>query len=221
MHVLLVDDHSLIRSGIKDSLSKHYEEITFSEAESTKTAHALLQEERFDVAIIDLFIPGEKLFTLVKECGDHNLGLSVIVLSSSDNPGHIRRCIDLGVVGYLSKSSPQSSFFDAIDIVLAGGTYFPAPPANAGAQEENASDADPQGLDYSDVKGLLTPRQMEILALIAQGQSNKQIANNLGLSRYTVKVHVSAVFKGLGLTNRSQAAVLGEKLGLTLQESGY
>lgn len=217
MHILLVDDHSLIRSGIKDSLAKRYKEITFSEAESSKQAVALLSEQQFDLALIDLFIPGEKLFNLVRECGKY-VNLPVIVLSSSDNPGHIRRCIDLGAVGYVCKSSPQTDLFEAIDLVVQGGTYLPPPATGTDPHGSTASERDLVGTDYSTVKGTLTPRQLEILALIAQGDSNKEIANALGLSSHTVKVHVSAVLKGLGLKNRSQAAILGEKLGLALQE---
>lgn len=219
MRILLVDDHSLIRAGLRDSLNKYYESTDIFEAESSKTALALTQAEHFDLALIDLFIPGEKLFKLVGECCAHNPELPVIVLSSSDNTGHIRKCIDLGAVGFVSKSMPQSSLFEAIDIVLAGGTFFPPP--NAGSQLTGNTDmpsSGPLSMEYAEVKGILTKRQMEILIMMAQGKPNKQIARELELSGETVKVHVSAIFKALGLTNRSQAAILGQKLGLSLQD---
>ena len=220
MRVLLVDDHSLIRSGIRDSLSKHYENALIFEAESGRAALALTRQQQFDFALIDLFIPGEKLFKVVGDCCAENPDLRVIVLSASENPGHVRKCIDLGAVGFVSKSLSQTCLFEAIDVVRAGGTYFPPPPPEQPrSMDSHAADLLPLSLDYNEVRGILTKRQMEILALMAQGQPNKQIARDLGLSNDTVKVHVSAIFKSLGLSNRSQAAILGEKLGLSLPSS--
>ena len=141
MHILLVDDHSLIRSGIRDSLSNHYGAVTIAEAESSRTALSLLKDRHFDLALIDLFIPGEKLFRVVSECCAIEPELPVIVLSSSEQTSHIRRCIDLGAVGFVSKSSSQGMLFEAIDIVLAGGTCFPR--ARAGVRWERH----PTGLD--------------------------------------------------------------------------
>ena len=219
MRVLLVDDHSLMRSGIRDSLSKHYDNTSIFEAESGRAALALTRQQRFDLALIDLFIPGEKLFKLVGDCCADNPDLPVIVLSASENSGHVRKCIDLGAVGFVSKSLSQDCLFEAIDLVRAGGTYFPAPSEEPRRLGSGAADLLPLSLDYDAVRGILTKRQMEILGLMAQGQPNKKIAQDLGLSNDTVKVHVSAIFKSLGLSNRSQAAILGEKLGLFLQSS--
>ncbi len=221
MHIMLVDDHSLIRSGISDSLAKHYPGIKISEAESSKAALSLAREQCIDLALVDLFMPGEKLFSLVRELGSRDMDIPFIVLSSSDNPSHIRKCIDLGALGYVPKSSAQSELFAAVDRVLAGGTYYPSP-ALQEHQPAPVADEEPVSMSYgySEVENMLTARQMEILELIAHGQTNKQIANNLGVSNYTVKVHVSAVFKALGLSNRSQAAILGEKIGLSSQVTG-
>ncbi len=222
MRVLLVDDHSLIRSGIRDSLSKHYTNAIVHEADSGRGALALTREQGFDLALIDLFIPGEKLFKLVADCCAENPELPVIVLSASENPGHVRKCIDLGAVGFVSKSSPQECLFEAIEVVRAGGTYFPPPPEDVeGAATGPTAESAPLSMDYNEVRGILTRRQMEILTLMAQGQPNKQIARDLGLSSDTVKVHVSAIFKNLGLSNRSQAAILGEKLGLSLPSTEH
>ncbi|MFT5482997.1 MAG: DNA-binding NarL/FixJ family response regulator [Halieaceae bacterium] len=214
MRVLLVDDHSLIRTGIRDSLSKHYPSVIVTEAGSGKAALDLAAHQSFDLALMDLFIPGEKLFQLIKQICNDNVDLPVIVLTSSEHPAHIRRCIDLGAVGYVSKSSSQTTLFEAIDLVLAGGIYLPAAILD---QPEGTGQADPLAMSYMDVNRLLTSRQMDILTLIAQGQTNKEMARHLQLSVDTVKVHVSAVLKGLGMTNRTQIAILGEKLGLKPQ----
>ena len=136
MRILLVDDHSLIRSGVRDSLGKHYGAISIAEADSSKSMLALTGKNEFDIALIDLFIPGEQLFKVVRECCSNNPDLPVIVLSSSEQPAHIRKCIDLGVVGFISKSSPQTDLFQAIDTVLDGGTYFPSPVLEEGINEE-------------------------------------------------------------------------------------
>ena len=220
MRILLVDDHSLIRSGIRDSLNNHYDRAAIAEADSGKAALTLLRKKAFDLALVDLFLPGEKLFMLLRQCGKERPDLPVIVLSSSDQASHIRKCIDLGAVGFVAKSSSQAELFEAIDIVMAGGTCFPSPAASAqGDPVAAAASVDPLTLDYGTVSGILTKRQMEILVLMARGRPNKEIARSLGLSVETVKVHVRAIFKGLGLSNRSQAAILGEKLGLTPQTS--
>ena len=210
MQILLVDDHSLIRSGLKEVLSDYFDELNFIEAASAEAslrALRLNQGNPTDLAIVDLFIPGEGDFSVVKTLCDEFPDLPVIVLSASEDPFHIRKCIDLGASGYVPKSTTQDCLLTAVELVMSGGIYLP---------EINQKPTEPQLSEQAvSIKTSLTKRQMEILEQVAQGHSNKQIAADFELSENTVKAHVSAILKVMELDNRTQISLTAQRLGLT------
>lgn len=209
MQILLVDDHSLIRSGLKEVLNAYFDDLSFIEAASAEAslrALRLNQSTPTDIAIVDLYIPGEGDFSVVKSLCDEFPDLPVIVLSASEDPAQIRKCIDLGASGYVPKSTTQDCLLTAVELVMNGGIYLPD--INLKAQEQQLSE---QALR---IKDSLTKRQLEILQQVAMGHSNKQIASNFELSENTIKAHVSAILKAMALENRTQISLTAQQLGL-------
>lgn len=209
MKILIVDDHALIRSGLQDMLAEHFDGAEILEAGTVAEASAIAGSHALSLIITDLFIPGEAAFHSIKTlCGNDNL-CPVVVLSASDNKQHIRQCIESGCSAYVPKSAPKQTLLNAINIALNGGVYLPEQLRSA-----TEHDGGEEELDLNTMMLKLTQRQIEILGLIAEGKSNKHIAREKNLSENTVKVHVSAILKALKIANRTQAAVIGQKLGL-------
>ncbi len=214
MRALVVDDHMLIRSGLHDMLANRFPDIEVVEAASGEAALGLIGSKPFDLAIVDLFIPGEAAFVFLRKLCDADPELPVLVLSGSENPMHVRKCIDLGCSAFVPKSAAQETLFGAIDSILDGGVFIPTEILNSNAEaERNKSDL-PALPSVETVTSKLTDRQLEILTMITSGKSNKQIARDFQLSENTVKVHVSAILRSLELDNRTQAGILGQQLGL-------
>jgi DNA-binding NarL/FixJ family response regulator len=215
MHALIVDDHDFVCEGLKSTLLIHYNDIIISTASSGESAEKILASENIDIAILDLFMPGAGGgFNLIESVCDSFPQLPVVVLSASESHAHIRKCLDLGVLGFVTKSSPNGTLFGAIDRALLGKVSAPERLTQSVPEVSKVIDDVDDGADIESIKDIMTPRQRDILACITQGRSNKQVARQLNLSENTVKVHVPALLWGLGLNNRTQAAILGQKLGL-------
>ncbi len=212
MRVIIVDDHALIRTGLASTLQQQYPAFDIREAENSKSALAILAESSVELAIVDLFIPGEDSFAFVRQLCDSYPAMTVAVLSATENPAHIRKCIDLGASGFIPKSSSPAQLLAALADILAGKIYLPSTINFALPAAIASSGAVAPGLTRDQVVSSLTPRQLEILQLLARGQSNKQIARSCKLSENTIKVHVSAILRALGLNNRTQAGILMQQL---------
>ncbi len=213
MRVIVVDDHALIRAGLTDILLQRIPGASITEAASSAEAMAILAEEPIDLAIVDLFIPGESSFEFLRHIGQQYPALKVIVVSASENPSHMRKAIDFGALGYIPKSFSSTRFLAALDTILEGGSIFL--PDNLSQLNPAAISANGEiapGTTCEALLACLTPRQREILQMLAQGQSNKQIARHCQLSENTIKVHVSAILRSLGLNNRTQAGVLMQQI---------
>ena len=137
---------------------------------------------------------------VLSRCRALRPALHFAVISGSDSAADMQRAIDAGARGYVSKSVPGEAMVTALREVLAGKSHYgPSVPVQAD---------EPAG-------GKLTLRQLEVLALLCQGQSNKQIARGLDLAEQTIKVHITAIFKSLNVVNRTQAALAARRLGLS------
>jgi DNA-binding NarL/FixJ family response regulator len=139
--------------------------------------------------------------------------LPVIILSALENAANARRALSAGAAGFIPKSAPTEVVLEALTEVLAGGVYLPpllrAGDASAG-RDRSALPARPGTPEV----GLLTARQLEILTFMGRGKANKEIAADFGLSEKTVKTHLSAIFKALGVVNRTQAVLAAQRMGL-------
>ena len=215
MHVLIVDDHAFVCVGLKATLLDEYKGIDVTTTDHGDTALTILAQQNIDLIIVDLFMPGAGGgFNFIAMLCESYPDLPVIVLSASENPAHIRKCLDYGAIGFVTKSAPKDALFDAMSRAIKGEKYVPESLREAMPDVAKIMDEVDSGADVDIICGLMTKRQMEILRHITQGRSNKQIARDLDLSENTIKVHVSAMLLALGLVNRTQAGILGQKLGL-------
>jgi DNA-binding NarL/FixJ family response regulator len=215
MHVLIVDDHAFVCVGLKATLLDEYKGIDVTTTDHGDTALTILARDTIDLVIVDLFMPGAGGgFNFIAMLCESYPNLPVIVLSASENPAHIRKCLDFGAIGFVTKSAPKDALFEAISRALKGEKYVPDSLRESMPDVARVIDEVDSGADVDIISGLMTKRQMDILRHITHGRSNKQIARDLDLSENTVKVHVSAMLRALGLTNRTQAGILGQKLGL-------
>ena len=211
MHTLIVDDHAFVCVGLKATLLDGLSDIKVSTASDGAKALDILLNGSIDLAVIDLFMPGgDGGFDFIDTVCQTYPKLPIIVLSASENPAHIRKCLDIGAKGFVTKSAPKEILFTAITKVLAGDRYIPS--ALLTAQGDGGRGNSDFQASADNVTQLLTERQLEILALISKGLSNKLIARELFLSENTVKVHVSAILRALSLSNRTQAGLVGQKL---------
>jgi len=200
IRVMVVEDHILIRMGLM-TISEIEPDITIvAQAEDGEEAAAMFRKHRPNVVIMDLRLPGmsgiETIAALRKEFGD----IPILVLSSYSSDGDISRAIQASASGYLLKDMPIKRLVEAIRAVHAGQQYFPA---------EIASRL-PEQLRQSK----LTPRELRVLQKIAEGKSNKEVGNELGIVEGTVKIHVTNILNKLHAADRTQAVTTAIKRGL-------
>lgn len=210
MRVLVVDDHSIVRDGLAALLEQVGPDIeVFQAADAEEGLQLLDQGDDFDLVILDLFIPGVDGFEAISAFGLKRPELPVIVLSSSEDPGDVRTALANGALGYVPKSASQHVLLSAIKLVMNGDLYVPPLVlAETSAAKPHAAVA-PRPHDRS-----LTPRQLEVLRLLCEGDPNKTIATKLNLSEKTVKAHISLIYKALNVANRTQASKAARDAGL-------
>jgi two-component system, NarL family, nitrate/nitrite response regulator NarL len=211
MKFLIVDDHPVVREGLAALLRQLVPDMTVLLAESGSQGLGLTnQHPDLDLVILDLAMPGSDGFAMLHEFGKLHPQLPVIVVSSSEDPRDVRRALAAGALGYMPKSAPPRTLLAAVQFVLDGNVYVPTLLAQTPASlPDRAGDDDAQKPAVS-----LTGRQMDVLRLLREGRSNKEIGRTLGLSEKTVKVHVTALFRALNVANRIQAAAKADKAGV-------
>jgi two-component system nitrate/nitrite response regulator NarL len=211
MKVLIVDDHPVLREGMAALFRQGIPDACVLQARDAREAFDLLDHnEDLDIVVLDLVMPGLGGLAAITEFGRRRPALPVVVLSSSEDSQIARQAIARGALGYVPKSANPNTLLLAIKLVLNGELYIPPLILNEPGAETRRLHED-NGVRNMDQ---LTGRQIDVLRLIANGQSNKAIALALDLSENTVKVHVTAIFKALRVVNRTQAASAGRASGL-------
>lgn len=204
MKFLVVDDHALFREGICEALKRMDSTVSVFEAATCEQAIEFVSSNSdLDLVLLDLHLPDKHGFEALDELTNSYPALPVVILSASNLQVDVKRALDKGAVGFIHKDTTSEIMLNALRMVLAGGIYTPPNMVEAETPAEtNASIND------------LTPRQRQILISLKNGQSNKIIAAELDLAEATVKMHITAIFKCLGVSNRTQAALEAEKLDL-------
>jgi DNA-binding NarL/FixJ family response regulator len=213
MKILIGDDHPLFREGVHRLLANTHPDSTYLHA---STFDEMVDQAKatpdLDLILSDLQMPGWPGFVGITQIRRLKPDTPVVVVSASEAQSDMRQAIESGASGYIPKSSSVKVMLGAIDLIMAGGIYVP--PAALAA--EIAAVATPQGTASADPSdrglSMLTQRQLDVLNCLREGKSNKQIAYELGLSEGTVKIHVTAIFKSLGVKNRTQAVISASKL---------
>lgn len=208
MKVLIVDDHALIREALHAVLKQLKREAVIFEASNSRQAMHIV-EEHPDISLIllDINLPDRDGFSVLRELRDRYATIAIIILSSSDDQDTVKRAFKLGALGFIPKTTEREVMLNAIKLVFSGGTYVPSE-----ILEETTSPRLANKLVKRDLlKGLgLTDRQIEVLALLMKGNSNKVIAKTLNMAVPTVKNHITVVLKALNVTSRTEAVM---KLG--------
>lgn len=230
MKVLLVDDHPLILSALKAVIAGLGDHVTVIGADSARAAREELRQDKgFDLVLLDLQLGDADGFELLVEFRNAYPALPVVVVSASDRASDVIRSIDLGAMGFVPKRASNETLFEALHMVMSGGIYVPPmimgaaravpplpvakPAADVGAPpaDLNIVNAQASVNAFQTPPSLaslgLTPRQTEVLSLLLQGNPNKLIARDLGVSVETVKDHVAAVLRALGVSSRTQAVL--------------
>lgn len=208
MNILLIDDHPLFRAGIAAVVSDLAEAVQCTEVGNCEAALRLIKRgAEFDLVLLDLNLPGMDGMTGITILRDAMPATPIVILSATENAAKIRQAIGVGAKGYIPKSSGRDIILGALRLVLSGGVYLPINLIQAPAESVQAgADAGGSGL---------TPRQLDVLRLVARGKSNKEIAYTLGLAENTVRVHVAAILKYLDVKNRTEAGYAATHRGLT------
>lgn len=209
MKILIGDDHLLFREGLCRLLEQMHQDTEFVEAGSfAEVVAACQRDDHFDVILLDLNMHGWPGFEGIRDIQALQPGAPVVVISASENLNDIRGALDHGATGYIPKSSSVKVMIGALNLVMSDGIYVPPMAITFAAdmgQRRRVTEQQPAA-ERSGLGGL-TQRQKEVLDCLRAGKSNKQIAYELGLSEGTVKIHVTAIFKSLGVKNRTQAVI--------------
>ena len=213
MRVLLIDDHTLFAQGLKFLLAELNPQLESVVAGSLTAA--LAQPGDFDLVMLDFHLPDSNGLQALAQVRQALEGVPVVVLSGEEKLNIIHSVIEAGASGFVPKSSTPAVLLAALRLILAGGTYLPPQLLNAGRSGPAATPVAPDaGTTWPERLGL-TERQLEVLLKAVQGKSNKIIARETSLAEGTVKAHLSAAFRVLGVANRTEAVFRAAQLGLT------
>jgi DNA-binding NarL/FixJ family response regulator len=212
--VLLVDDHTLVRRGLAQLLVNTVKGAEVTEAGSSDEAIELLKKTPHQVALVDIRMPGRDGLELLREIRTEWPDLPVIMLSSYDSGDYVRTALAEGAAGYLLKDTTPEDLAQAITVALSGSGNVLSPRAvrNLFEGSNRSEEVGAQENPYPDAG--LTKREADVLELLAGGASNREISRHLYLSEKTVKAHLAAVFRKLGVTNRTQAAMAAVAMGM-------
>jgi DNA-binding NarL/FixJ family response regulator len=204
---VIADDHPLFRGALKQALSGIADVATILEAGDFEATKALVSaNEDVDLVLLDLSMPGASgLSGLISLRGIHS-AVPMVVVSAHDDAETIRRALELGASGFISKSASMEDIRAAVMTVLSGGITAPV-------GIDLGFERDPEISDLIKRLQSLTPQQARVLGMLAEGLLNKQIAYELSVSEATIKAHVSAVLQKLGVDSRTQAVILLSKIG--------
>lgn len=212
MHILLVDDHTLFREALIHVLKQLDEQVVVLEATDIAEATQFISHSRnIDLVLLDIDLPGLDGLTALPDLRELAPTVPIVVLSGSESALDVKRALNAGSVGYIPKSCSSHEMLTALNIIRQGDVFVPP---KLLIKIENKT----LNLEIADKKSdshcLLTPRQIDVLKLMAKGFPNKSIANSLNVAEGTVKLHVAAILRTLGARNRTHAVTEASLRGL-------
>jgi DNA-binding NarL/FixJ family response regulator len=199
---------------LRGVISELMSDASVLEASDCRQAMQVIQDHPdLHLVLLDLNLPDRNGFAVLTELRQHYATISTVVLSTSSDRDSVLRALDLGALGFIPKSAPREIIASALRLVFSGGVYVP-PEALAPAETKKAMPA--QLASPADAG--LTQRQVEVLALMMRGKSNKAISRLLDMAEPTVKHHVTAILKALRAANRTEAVIAAGELGWKLPQ---
>ncbi len=203
IRIILADDHPIVRDGLSAVLLTQPDFTIAGEAGNGMEVIQLIEEIAADVLMLDLEMPEMDGVATLRELRARDLSVRTIVFTAFDTDDRIVEAVRAGAQGYLLKGAPREELFNAIRVVHSGGTLLQPIIASRLMRRLNEPEPDP-----------LSAREQEVLALLAQGMSNRGIADALIITERTVKFHVSAIMGKLGANNRTEAVAIAVERGL-------
>jgi DNA-binding NarL/FixJ family response regulator len=222
MKILVVDDHVLIRDALRGVLKElQADAIVLEAADSRQAMAAIADNDDIELVLLDLRLPDRDGFDVLSELRERHPAMSVVVLSAQQDRASVVKALDLGALGFIPKSGQRDVMLSALRLVFAGGIYIPpeilAKDAGPAPESRERAGAAPRP---TPAELGITERQLDVLALLMQGKSNKGICRVLNLAEPTVKNHITAVLKALKVTNRVEAVIAVRELGWDLPPQG-
>jgi len=213
MNILMVEDHRLVADAMKAMLSEIDPNVSITACYSTQHALSVIDSgKRFELVLTDLFMPGIDGIGLLLGLKSRRNRLPVVVISGSDNDKFIRTAIEHGACGFIPKTLPGAAMIEGLKKVLSGGRFFPERFLEYDLQLQNGA----RKSTVSHNSNALRPgkKQLQVLQLMADGNSNKQISQIVGISEATVKYHTSQLFRLLSVKNRTSCVREAQQRGL-------
>jgi two-component system NarL family response regulator len=200
VRVLIVDDHPVVRAGLTSLLRRQTGVKLAGSAHSGEEAISVLERCSVDLILLDLRMPSVNGIDLLNLLKSRDSSPRVIILSSYEFEDEIYRAVKAGARGYLSKNAPREEIIAAIEVVIAGGTYFPERML--------------EWIQNRDARTCLSTREIEILEMVSRGLTNKEIAGALQISHYTVRNHINHITAKLQVSDRTEAATMAMRQGI-------
>lgn len=206
--IIIADDHPLVREALGQALRQAMNGVAIIGASDLDGARKALDErESVDLLILDLDMPGMDGFAGLAAVRASHPAVPVAIVSSTREPAVMRRAIEFGAAAFVPKSAALETIASALQSVLDGEVWLPP--------DLDGGDADAVPDDFARRVGELTPQQLRVLQLLSQGKLNKQIAHELSVGEATVKAHVTAILKKLGVRSRTQAVIAARQFSIS------
>jgi DNA-binding NarL/FixJ family response regulator len=210
--ILIADGHGLYRRGLRGTLEAELQNVEIWEADCLDRVLSIVEAEgSIELILIDFALPGAHCLDSLREAREYYSDIRFLVISASDAREDVLGCLRVGLHGFVSKLQPDHEIVVAVQRVLDGAIYVP--PWLASRNTFESQRLGPQTAQrHQDPVAKLTPRQRDVLPLLAKGMSNKEIARALNIAEGTTKVHAAAICRLLGVRNRIEAALAASEL---------
>jgi len=204
--LIIADDHPLFRAALREVVGRQIPDAQILEVSSLDALQtAIADHPDSDMVLLDLRMPGARGFSSLLYLRAEYPAVPIIVISASEAASVVRRALDFGASGFIPKSASIETIGESLRTVLDGGISAPRLP-------ERRTNAEEQDRELARRLSTLTPQQLNVLVMLAEGQSNKDIAGHLSITEATVKAHITGILRKLGIERRTQAAILAQRL---------
>lgn len=207
MKILIGEYYALLRDGLGILVKELAQDVVAVHADSFDRVAEALAQDKIDLALLDFNLPQLDGVASIRALHARVPDLPIVIMAASERWSDACSVIEAGARGYIPKSASSAIMIAALRLILSGGIYLPPLMNQAGSGGLRNGNGRSEPPTTAELDRKLTPRQQEVLRCLARGQSNKEIAYQLGLSQGTVKIHIAAIFRAYKVRNRTQAVI--------------